>query len=147
MKTTHKHPKYIEWLSADEMHDVTQKWLLEMEFIKDEQLFFDDLIKHYTLQLIDSKYFEDSKKLVNELSKLQKRTAILIKAVKNHKNDLKILLDGINQPDEEAAYKKEHRELVSVINKFTKQNNALKLKLFNLVKGIIKKEKQKLLLK
>ncbi|NNK40881.1 MAG: hypothetical protein HKP45_09540, partial [Winogradskyella sp.] len=60
MSTFNTNPKMVEWLNADEMHDASKKWLSELEFVADEQLFFDDLIKSYTLQLIDSKYFNKS---------------------------------------------------------------------------------------
>jgi len=103
MKPKQTKPKYVVWLSAETMHKSSRKWLSELMFVKDEQLFFDDLIKSYTLQLIDSKHFEESKQLVNTLSNLQKKTNMLIESVKTHETDLKIMVDGINQLKEEDA--------------------------------------------
>ena len=110
-------------------------------FVKDEQLFFDDLIKSYTLQLIDSKHFKESKQLVDTLSALQKKTNVLIESVKTHETDLKIMVDGINQLKEEAAYKEEHRGLIILISEFQLEYNTLKKHLFKLVKRIIKNQK------
>jgi len=146
MKKTQTSTKYIEWLSAETMHKNSIEWLSDLEFMKDEQLFFDDLIKSYTLQLIDSKYFKESKAIIDTLSKLQKKTYLLIKYAKNHKNDLKIMVDGINQPKEEAAYKNEHRRLIVEINDFVKEYRALKTTLFSLIKNIKREEKWKHLL-
>ncbi len=146
MKTIHTHARHVEWLSAEEMHIESKKWLSELEFLKDEQLFFDDLIKSYTLQLIDNNHFEDSKKLVEELSHVVKRTQLLIEAVKTHENELQIMVDGINQIKEESIYKKEHRNLIEIIGEFKKTYNKLKIKLFSLIKTVMKEGKQKRLL-
>ena len=146
MKTTYTTAKYVEWLSAEIMHKNSIEWLSDLEFMKDEQMFFDDLIKTYTLQLIDSKHFKESKSIIDTLSKLQKKTDALIKYVKNHKNDLKIMVDGIDQPKEEADYKNEHRRLIVEINDFVKEYRVLKATLFSLIKNIKKEEKQKRLI-
>ena len=45
MITTKTQVKYLEWLSADEMYEESKKWLSELSFIKDEHLFFEDIIK------------------------------------------------------------------------------------------------------
>jgi len=146
MKTTHTNIKYIEWLSAQTMHNNTIDWLSDLEFMKNEQLFFDDLIKSFTLQLIDSKHFKESKVITDTLSKLQKKTNLLVKYVKNHRNDLKIMVDGIDQLKEEADYKNEHRRLIVEINDFVKEYRVLKTSLFGLIKTIKKEEKQKRLI-
>jgi len=146
MKTTQTTTKYVEWLSAETMHKNSIEWLSDLEFMKDEQLFFDDLIKSYTLQLIDSKHFKESKAIIDTLSKLQTKTDLLIKYVKTHKNDLKIMVDGIDQPKEESDYKNEHRRLIVQISDFIKEYRILKTVLFSLIKNIKKEEKQKFLI-
>ena len=52
MKNMYTKANYVEWLSAEVMHEASRKWLSELRFIKDEQLFFDDLINSYTNHLI-----------------------------------------------------------------------------------------------
>lgn len=146
MKTKVDKLKYVEWLNAEVMHDASQKWISELEFIKDELSFFDDLIKSYTLPLIDSKHFEESKKLVDKLTKFHKKIDSLIKKVKIHERGLKIMVDGINQPEEERIYKEEHRGLIIKVNEFLEKDKAFKTKMFELIKNIIKEQKQKLLL-
>ena len=146
MKTEEKQYKYVEWLNAEAMHDDSQKWLLELEFIKDELLFFDDLIKSYTLQLIDSKHFAESKKFVDRLSKFHKKTDSLLKMVKTHEDGLEIMVDGVDQPKEEDSYKEKHRWLIDNINHFSHNYRTFKSQLFGLIKNIIKEQKQKRLL-
>ncbi|MCB0462170.1 MAG: hypothetical protein R2816_07340 [Flavobacteriaceae bacterium] len=143
MKATYSNAKYVEWLNAETMHKNAIEWLSDLKFMKDEQLFFNDLIKSYTFQLIDSKHYNESKVLIDKLSELETKTNLLIESVKTHKNDLKIMADGIDQPKEEAGYKKEHRGLILEINDFVKQYRALKTAFFSLIKTIKKEDKQK----
>ncbi|GAA4884478.1 hypothetical protein GCM10023311_03620 [Flaviramulus aquimarinus] len=138
--------KYEAWLSAETMHGHYLKWLSELEFAEDEQLFFNDLIDTYTLQLIDSKHFNESTEIINKLNALQKETKALINTVINHEKGLKIMVDGINQIPEENAYKDEHGKLIITISEFLKKYRTLKSQLFVLIKNIIKERKQKRLL-
>jgi hypothetical protein len=143
MKTIHTNAKHTEWLSADEMHYESKKWLSELEFCKEEQLFFEDLIRSYTLQILDNKHFEVSKKLIEKLTKIVKQTQTLINAVKSHERELTIMLDGIDEIEEETAYRNEHRNLIELISEFKKRNQTLKMKLFDLIKVVMKESKQK----
>lgn len=146
MKTTQKKAKYVEWLSAEVMHKATNNWLSELKFFKDEQVFFDDLVKFYTLQLIDSKHFSESKRLIDQLGEIEKKTNLFINDIETHQNELQIMVDGIDQPKEEESYKKEHRDLIIRVSKFQKEYRMFKKQLFVLIKEIIKESKQKMLL-
>ena len=147
MKTTkRKVKKYEAWLSPETMHKGSLNWLSELRFAKDEQLFFDDLVKSYTLQLIDSKHFKESKKIVDQLSTQQRETDVLIDTIVKHEKGLNIMVDGIDQLKEENAYKDEHGKLIIQVSLFLKNYRILKTELFTLIKSIIKEGKQKLLL-
>lgn len=146
MKTKTPKAKYKAWLSPETMHNNSRKWLSELKFIKDEQLFFGDLIKSYTLQLIDSKHFTESKGLIDQLGHLQKENDALINKIKNHERGLKIMVDGIDEIEKEAAYRDKHAKLIIAVNHYLEQYKTIKTQLFVLVKGIIKEGKQKRLL-
>ena len=145
MKTTHPKPRYVEWLSPEEMHHGSQEWLSELRFIKDEHLFFEDLVKSHTLQLISSEKITHNKEVIDAINKSQKRNGLLIKAIIIHINNLKIMIDGIAQPTEEEAYKKEHRRLIIVVSEYLKNYRKLKSQLFEILKNILKKDKQRLI--
>ena len=146
MKTKERNIKYKAWLSTETIHNNSKKWLSELEFIKDEQLFFGDLIKSYTLQLIDSKHFPESKKIIDKLSILKKENNTLINTVKNHERELKIMVDGINEIEREEAYRVKHAKLIILVSNYLEKYRTIKTQLFALVKGIIKEGKQKRLL-
>ena len=146
MKTVHTNAKHTEWLSADEMHFESKKWLSELEFCKEEQWFFEDLIRSYTLQILDNNHFEESKKLIDKLTKIVKQTKTLTNAVKSHERELSVMVDGVDQIEEETAYKKEHRNLSELFDEFKKRYRTLKTKLFDLIKTVMKESKQNRLL-
>ena len=142
MESTQTQARYVEWLSAGQMHQASREWLSELEFIKDEHLFFEDLIKSFTLQLINPEKFSHNKEIIDALNSSQKKTDFFIEAVKVHKNELKIMVDGIDQLKKEEAYKKEHRGLIVEIAEFKETYRTLKTELFEIIKNIKKIEKQ-----
>lgn len=146
METKQTKVKYKAWLSAETMHDNTRKWMSELKFAKDEILFFNDLVKSYTLQLIDSKHFAESKKIIDKLNILQKDTDNLINTVKNHKKGLKVMVDGVNELEKEDTYRRKHAKLIIVISNFLEKYRTQKTQLFSLITGVIKEGKQKRLL-
>ena len=146
MKTTHTNSKYVEWLSAEEMHEASKEWLSELLFIKDEHLFFEDLIKSYTLQLIEPEKFSDNKEVIDILNRSQKRNNLLIEAIKVHENELQIIVDGVNQLKEEKAYRNSHQGLIKEIKEFQTNYRNLKTQLFDIIKSIKKEDKRNHLL-
>jgi hypothetical protein len=141
MKTIQTEARYVEWLNAEEIHTESKNLLSELEFIKDEHLFFEDLIKSYTLQMIKPEKFSHNKEIIDAINRSQKKNNLLIEAIKVHENELKIIVDGINQPKEEDAYKKSHRQLIIETNDFFKNYRVLKTQLFDIVKRIKKEDK------
>lgn len=146
MKNTSTNTGYVQWLSAEEMHNATKDLLSELEFIKDEHLFFEDLINSNTLQLIEPDKFARNKEIIDAINNSQKRNNGLIEAIKVHENELQIMVDGINQPEEERAYKNSHRDFIVKIKDFLKYYRSLKIQLFEIIKQIKKEEKVRLLI-
>lgn len=146
MRTIQTQVRLVEWLSAEDMHTASKKWLSELQFIKDEQLFFENLIKSYTLQFLTDNHFVEIKKIINEISKMQNNNTSLIKAIKRHENELEILVDGIDQIEDEVSYKNKHREFIQLMNTYFKAYQLMKKQLFEIVKSVMKCEKQKRLL-
>ncbi|SDH32826.1 hypothetical protein [Winogradskyella thalassocola] len=141
MKTTKKHLRYAEWLSAEEMHTASKEWLSELNFVKDEHLFFEDLVTRFTSQLIASDKFSNSYEIVDAINRSEKFNNNLIEAVKIHENELQIMVDGVDQKEEEKAYTKEHQDLIIGIKEFLKEYKSLKMQLFEIIKNIKKEDK------
>lgn len=131
----------IEWLDPSEMHEASLKWMSELKFIRDEQLFLNDLVKSYTLQLTDSTVFNESKEIIGAIATAEKEVIVLMKKVQAHENQLEIMLDHIDQLKMEKAYTETHWELNSEIGKYSVRYRELKSRLFKLVSKIMKKDK------
>tara|TARA_R110002051_G_C8614129_1_gene482326 strand:- start:78 stop:521 length:444 start_codon:yes stop_codon:yes gene_type:complete len=146
MNTKERKKSYIEWLSPEEMHDMSIQWFSELMFIKDEQLFLNNLIKSYTIQLTDKNIFEKSKELVADLLKAEKEVVSLMKKVQLHSNQLEIMVDDVDQLEMEKAYKATHNDLMLAVNEYGANYRNIKEKLFKLVSKVMKSDKQKRLL-
>lgn len=139
-------PRYIEWISPEEMHSATLAWLSELKFIKDEQRFLNSLVKSHTEQLIDHKIYDRSKQLVGNILDAEKELVGLLKKVQVHENQLEIMVDDVDQPRMEKAYKETHLELMQVMQRYLEDYRKLKTELFKLLSRVFKQEKQKRLL-
>ena len=146
MEKSSKKRSYIEWLSAEEMHEATVNWMSELKFIKDEQLFLNDLVKSHTLELVDSEVFDKSKKIIDALLHSEKEAVELMKLVQSHENLLEIMVNDVDELWMEKAYRETHWELLSEMERYTTEYRRLKKKLFKLVSKVIKKGQQKRLL-
>ena len=146
MKTIKTISKYVSWLTGSEMHVESKNWISELSFIKNEQSFFDNLIKTYTLQLINAKYFSSNRDIIRELSDLQNKNSELLNAVINHEKELQVMVDEINQPKEENLYRLEHGNLIEKIQQYLFEYKKLKKEIFHMISSVMKKEKQKHLL-
>jgi len=146
MKSRTPNIKYIAWRSAEELNEATINWISELKFIKDEQHFLVELIENYTLQLIAGKTFEKSSKVMNELNQKRKQINPLLKRIIKHYNDLDVLVDLIDQPEDEKKYKDDHRQLLVEVSLYFDSYKTTKKRIFNLIKTVMKQSKQKKLL-
>ena len=146
MKTKERKKSYVEWLSPEEMHDMSNQWFSELMFIKDEQFFLNNLIKSYTIQLTDKEVFEKSKELVVALLETEKEVVSLMKKVQLHNNQLEIMVDDVDQLKMEKAYKSTHNDLLLAVIAFGNTYRTIKERLFKLVSKVMKLDKQKRLL-
>lgn len=58
METKSNKRKFREWFSADELHEESKRWSSELKFARDEQKFLNQMVKDYTLDIIDSDMFK-----------------------------------------------------------------------------------------
>ncbi|MEM6718956.1 MAG: hypothetical protein AAF611_06570 [Bacteroidota bacterium] len=146
MKTIQTQTKYIEWISADDMHTDSLQWLSQLRFINDEHIFFENLIDSFSAQLRALDIFSSDKEIIDTLTRSYRHNEHLIQKVMRHENGLKIMVDGVDQLEDEKKYKEAHLNIASDIEIFLKEYQVLKMQLFNIIKGIKKEEKLETLL-
>ncbi len=147
MKSKNGTKRYVEWLSAEELHGQSQNWISILNFSKDEQKFLDNLITNFTLDLLDSKVFNKVQKAIIELRDVENEFTQLFKKVKLHGSQLQIMVDDVDQLKMEEAYLVTHKNLTIEIHKYLAKYQSVKTKIFNIVSSVIRKKKKKRLLK
>lgn len=138
--------EYLEWRSLDQMHFDSVEWLSELNFIADELLFLEDLLKEYFIQLSSKQQYPKAKSLVDALTESKDKVKELIVQVQRHNNDLSVLTDNEDQPYEEREVKAAHREMLTETNNYFQKFKALKKNIFILVSNIMKHDRAKRLL-
>lgn len=146
METKSNKRKFREWFSADELHEESKRWSSELKFARDEQKFLNQMVKDYTLDIIDSDMFKSVQPVVESLDKLEKDLVDLFKKVQLHENQLQIMVDEVNQEKMEEAYLDTHNDLGKEIEDYFVKYRDSKTKIFNIVSNVIKRKKQKRLL-
>jgi len=146
MKTKTKKGTFREWLSAEELHEETREWSSELKFTRDEQRFLNDMVKDYTLDIIDSDMFNTVQPAVESLTHAEKDLVDLFKKVQLHENQLQIMVDDVNQSKMENAYLDTHEDLVKEVADYFDKYRETKTKMFYIITNVIKRKKQKRLL-
>lgn len=146
METKANKRKFREWFSADELHEESKKWLSELKFAKDEQKFLNNMVKDYTLDIIDSDMFKTVQPVVESLNDAEKDLGDLFKKVQLHENQLQIMVDDVNQDKMEAAYLDTHNDLGMEVSDYFVKYRDSKARIFDIVSNVIKRKKQKRLL-
>lgn len=141
MKTIQTTAKYIEWISAEDMHTNSLLWLSQLRFIEDEHHFFEHLISSFSRELQELDIFSSDKEIIDVLNRSYRNTVQLIEVVIKHEKELTIMIDEIDQQEDEKKYKEIHRKLSVDIDAFSQEYRELKTQLFNIIKGIKKEEK------
>ncbi|MHA7831723.1 MAG: hypothetical protein ACX93O_11535 [Flagellimonas sp.] len=146
METKSNKRRFREWFSAEELHEESKKWSSELHFARDEQKFLNQMVKDYTLDIIDSDMFKTIQPVVESLNKSEKDLVDLFKKVQLHGNQLQIMVDQVNQEKMEQAYLETHSELGREVEDFFVEYKDSKTKIFDIVSNVIKRKKQKRLL-
>ncbi len=137
---------YVEWLSGEELHQESLGWASELKFARDEQRFLNDLIKENTLDLVDEKIFDRVKPVVSSLDKSEKKLKPLLKQVQLHENQLRIMVDDVDQLKMEGAYLETHADLGDEIDGYFREYKTAKSEIFKIISKIMKQRRQKRLL-
>lgn len=138
--------RYIDWKTPDEMHFSSLQWQSEINFIKDEHRFFEDMLKEYTMPIIESNLFSRIQKLIEQLTASEKELKTLQEQVNDHTNRLQRLVENVDEPKEGRTYRQEHKNILNHVNEFHNKYKQLKKEIFEAVSQALKHQKQKRLL-
>lgn len=138
--------RYIEWKTPDEMHFTSLQWQSEIGFIQDEHRFFEDMLREYTMPIIESHLFSRIKELIDQLTDSRESLNNLQQQVNEHANRLDRLIENVDEPKEGRQYRQEHKKNLQAVNAYLKEYKQLKKEIFEAVSQALKQQKQKRLL-
>lgn len=138
--------RYIEWKTPDEMHFSSLQWQSELKFFKDEHRFFEDMLKEYTMPILESHLFSRIKELIGKLTDSRNSLNNMLQEVNDHANRLQRLVENIDEPKEGKLYRQEHKKILLEVNSYAKKYKQLKKDIFEAVSQALKQQKQKRLL-
>jgi hypothetical protein len=142
MKTT-SHLKFIQWRDPDGLHEDTTTSIRDIKFLKDELQFLKDLAAEHTLELIYGTSPEESHAIIKQLTEHSKRLEKLLKSLKEHRNNLQVLMDEDDVAGELNTYKNQHYTLMMEEMDFHADLKKTKHIIFKMLSEIMKKSKQK----
>ncbi len=134
--------RYLEWKSPAEMHHSTVQWTSELNFIKDEHRFFEDMLKEHTMPIIESSLFSRAKDLTERMTRSEKELEKLAAKVNDHNKRLYRLIENIDEPREARIYKEEHKALLRAVNKYSEEYKKLKREIFETITQALKQQKR-----
>jgi len=127
------------------LHSIAQNWITDLEFINDEELFLQDLISTFFVDLCSVEYFPDTRRLNKKLEDSRKKGNLLVFEIRTHIKQLATLLES-NHLDGEPEFRKAQKKLANKFDQFVQSTKLLKNRVFTIIKKIMKQHKQKLLL-
>ncbi|WP_432410120.1 hypothetical protein [Rasiella sp. SM2506] len=135
--------KIVQWSTPEELHEECMDWLSQLEFIKDEQRFLDELITKYTIPLISLEGDDTSLPIVVKLLKDETALHLLITRVQSHNNTFEKILETHIDKREKEGYKETHYHNKIAVFKYIREYQKMKSTLFKKIKEIMKKEHHK----
>ncbi|MDT0556153.1 hypothetical protein [Patiriisocius hiemis] len=135
--------KYVEWRDTKGLHADSVNAISDLKFLKDELQFLKDLVAEHTLELIYGKPHEEAVRIGAELRTFDNRLKNLLKNLVIHSNNLQVLTDDIDVPNELQDYKNVHYKLMIEVMDFHSDVKNAKHKIFKMMSSMMKESKQK----
>jgi len=133
--------------SIEQLKKETKDWLSEIEFIKIEQNFLNELLTDHVIGLCETDKFNKAKLFINGIVHVIKLGTELKSSIKDHKMNLALLLENIYLK-KENDFRKTHELLKNEVKNYIQNFKYIKEQVFDLVLFIMKLDKkQKLLIK
>lgn len=124
----------------------SQAWKSELNFIKDEQRFFEDMLNEYSMPVIESQLFGRIKELIEELTESRDDLNDLEVRIDQHTSRLQRLVEKLDEPEEGMLYRQEHKNILKEVDAFSKHYKSVKKEVFEAVKEVLTHQKQRRLL-
>ena len=138
--------RFSEGKDPEENYWVTRQWLSELDFMKDEHQFYEDMLEKFTLPVIESNHFTEVKGHLEHLSRALKKREELEKRIKDHKTNQSNFLEKVAGAPKKEQIKSEHKKLARELHEFLKEYKEVKKGIFQSISQVMKDQKRDRLL-
>jgi len=142
----HERKSIIFNCTIEHLQYKSQKWLTKINFTNTEQQFFEELLTEHIIGLCKNNDFKNAKLLLRGIDYEKKLSAKLIASINEHKINLALLIENIYLK-KESVFRTNHEFLKLEVTKYIQNFKCIKKQVFALVLKIMKREKQKKLVK
>jgi CRISPR/Cas system CMR subunit Cmr4 (Cas7 group RAMP superfamily) len=131
---------FINEAKWEELYVLTEYWLSELKFFKDEIKFLEDIINKYFIWLTKEENIDKVREQIVVLTKLHKEVDELIDRTKKHLNHIAELLTNPFAYDE-YKFREEHAVLEEDFTKAFKAYKNAKKEIFKITEHVMDTEK------
>ena len=127
------------------LHESSIIWISELEFMKDEEVFMEQLLSSHFLDLSTEKLYESTRKLIKKLKEVELLGEELIEKVRSHNEKIASAIENVKL-NRERDLVKNHMDIGKDFENLILKYRYVKKKIFAVIKEIMIHHKQKLLL-
>ena len=131
--------------SIYDFHDETLKWINELEFMSDEQVFLESLLSSHFLELSTSEHYDTTRKLIRKLKEVEKMGKEIMDSTELHNKHMATMIESFQQEFNETI-EKDHERIRADVDNYIVQFKYVKKKIFAIIKEILVVHKKKLLI-
>ncbi|MDP3313257.1 hypothetical protein [Lutibacter sp.] len=133
-------PQAFLSMSFDQLHKESQNWISEIEFIKVEQFFLQELLSEHIMGICNTHNFKNAKFFLNSINNEKILGLKLIESIKEHKINLALLIERIYLKKEDS-FRKNHKLLELDLKNYVQNFKYIKEQVFELILVIMRNEK------
>lgn len=127
------------------LHTISQRWVADLTFLNDENIFLQDLINLHFIDLCNYEMLFTTRKINARISKSIKKNNLLLFQLQTHEKQLATLFESQHFKGE-ADFRNAHKMLAKSFDQHVECNKLLKNRVFTIIKDIMKQQKRKRLL-
>lgn len=128
--------------TLENIHNLYKEWIAELDFIFEEEQFFEDIINTHFIALCNLDLYNKSKDIVHQITINKTKLEILRIKIYTNKKRLTTQMETQN-PAGESYFHDIHQELFNEFSDHLKTSKSIKSASYNLIKKILLKNKQK----
>ncbi len=131
---------FIGLAKLEELYILTEHWLSDMQFYKEELTFFIHLVDRYFILLLKEEHINEAQIIVTNIRALERSAAALTKQMQQHLADIEEFHE-YKEAYDDSEFRSEHADLEQGFVDFVQSFTSTKKDVFSISKRMIEIEK------